>query len=71
MDQNPVLTTVVYILIALVFVSVLTYMFVYNSHLNARRRTQALLGRPPLSKEEGIAVATLEKERAHRTGTIT
>jgi type II secretory pathway component PulF len=70
MDQNPVLTTVVYILIALVFISVLTYMFVYNSRLKARRRTEALLGRPPVSKEEGIAVATLEKERAGKTGSI-
>jgi len=71
MDQNPVLTTVVYILIALVFISVLTYMFVYNSRLKGRRRTEALLGRPPVSKEEGIAVATLEKERAHGAGSIT
>jgi hypothetical protein len=60
----------VYIVLAVVFVAVLTYMFVYNTRLKARERTIALKGRPPVSKEEGIAVATMEKERAHRSGSI-
>jgi hypothetical protein len=68
MDAKPELTTIVYILIAVVFISVLTYMFVYNSRLKVRKRTEAVLGREPASKEEGIAVATMEKEREGRTG---
>jgi hypothetical protein len=60
----------VYIALSVIFAAVLTYMFVYNTRLHPNERTMALKGRPPVSKEEGIAVATLEKERAHRTGTI-
>jgi hypothetical protein len=60
----------VYIALSVIFAAVLTYMFVYNTRLHPNERTVALKGRPPVSKEEGIAVATLEKERAHRTGTI-
>ena len=45
-------------------------MFLYNTRLKTRQRTIALKGRPPLSKEEGIAVATEEKERAGRSGTL-
>jgi hypothetical protein len=60
----------VYIALSVIFAAVLTYMFVYNTRLHPNERTLALKGRPPVSKEEGIAVATLEKERAHRTGTI-
>jgi hypothetical protein len=60
----------VYIALSVIFAAVLTYMFVYNTRLHPNERTVALKGRPPVSKEEGIAVATLEKERAHRTGSI-
>ena len=58
----------VYIALALVYAGVMTYMFLYNTHLHPNERTMALKGRPPISKEEGIAVATLEKERLHKTG---
>jgi hypothetical protein len=61
----------VYVVLAIVFALVLTYMFVYNTRLKAREKTIAKMGRPPVSKEEGIAIATEEKERAHRSGTIT
>lgn len=60
----------IYVALAVVFVLVLTYMFLYNTHLKTRQRTMALKGRQPVSKEEGIAVATLEKEREGRTGSI-
>jgi hypothetical protein len=62
--------TTVYIALAFIFVAVLTYMFLYNTHLHPRQRTIALKGRPPVSKEEGIAVATLEKERTGKTGSF-
>jgi hypothetical protein len=69
MDSHPVLTTAVYILIAVAFVSVVAYMIVYTTRLKSRRTTEALLGRPPVSKEEGIAVATMEKEHPERNRT--
>jgi hypothetical protein len=61
----------VYVVLAIVFALVLTYMFVYNTRLKTREKTITKMGRPPVSKEEGIAIATEEKERAHRSGTIT
>ena len=60
----------VYIALSVIFAAVLAYMFLYTSHLHPNERTMALKGRPPVSKEEGIAVATLEKERTGHTGSI-
>ena len=60
----------VYIGLSVIFAAVLAYMYLYTTHLHPTERTMALKGRQPVSKEEGIAVATLEKERAHRTGSI-
>jgi hypothetical protein len=61
----------VYIALSVIFAAVMAYMYLYTTHLHPSERTQALKGRPPISKEEGIAVATLEKERLHRIGSIT
>ena len=58
----------VYIALALVYAGVMTYMFLYNTHLHPNERTMALKGRRPISKEEGIAVATIEKEQTHKIG---
>jgi hypothetical protein len=58
------------LIIVIVAVSVVTYWILYTTHLKTRERTIALKGRPPISKEEGIAVATLEKERTGHTGSI-
>jgi hypothetical protein len=60
----------VYIALALVYAAVMTYMYLYTTHLHPNERTMALKGRLPISKEEGIAVATLEKERLHKTGSF-
>ena len=60
----------VYIALAIVFAAVLAYMYLYTTHLHPRERTMALKGRPPISENEGIAVATLEKERLHKTGSF-
>jgi hypothetical protein len=60
----------VYIGLSVIFAAVLTYMYLYTTHLKPRERCQELKGRPPISKEEGIAVATLEKERTGHTGSI-
>ncbi len=61
---------IVYIALSVIFVAVMAYMYLYTTHLKPRERCQALKGRPPISKEEGIAVATLEKERNHKIGSF-
>ena len=70
MSMHPTLTTAVYILIAVVFVSVLTYMFLYTRGLRSKQATLDQKGRLPASREEGIAAATQHKEETGRTGTI-
>ena len=60
----------VYITLAVIFAAVMAYMYLYTTHLHPNERTMALKGRLPISKEEGIAVATLEKERLHKTGSF-
>jgi hypothetical protein len=60
----------VYIALAVVFAAAMAYMYLYTTHLHPRERCQELKGRQPVSKEEGIAVATLEKERAHKAGSF-
>jgi hypothetical protein len=62
--------TLVYIALSVIFAAVMAYMYLYTTHLHPNERTMALKGRLPISKEEGIAVATLEKERTGRTGTF-
>jgi hypothetical protein len=62
--------TFVYIALSIIFAAVMAYMYLYTTHLHPNERTMALKGRLPISKEEGIAVATLEKERTGRTGTF-
>jgi hypothetical protein len=61
---------IVYIALSVIFVAVMAYMNLYTTHLKPRERCQELKGRPPISKEEGIAVATLEKERTGHTGSF-
>jgi hypothetical protein len=62
--------TLVYIALSVIFATVMAYMYLYTTHLHPNERTMALKGRLPISKEEGIAVATLEKERTGRTGSF-
>jgi hypothetical protein len=60
----------VYIVLSVIFALVMAYMYLYTTRLHPNERTMVLKGRPPISKEEGIAVATLEKERLHKTGSF-
>ena len=68
MDMNPVLTTVVYIILVAVAVATVTYMIVYTRGLHAKRSVLESKGRLPISREEGISVATLERERKANAG---
>jgi hypothetical protein len=71
MKMHPELTTVVYVVLVIVALSVITYWFLYTRGLHAKQAALNKMGRLPASREEGIAIATLDKEHAHRTGTIT
>jgi hypothetical protein len=64
------LTHAVYLIIAIVAVSVVIYWYLYTTHLKTRERTIALKGRPPISPQEGIAIATTEKEEAGKAGSF-
>lgn len=71
MSGHPVLTTTVYVIIAVVFVAVVLYMILYNRSVKAKQVTLEREGHLPVSPQEGIAIATEEKERTGRTGSIT
>ncbi len=71
MSVHPTLTTAVYIGIAIVFIAIVTYMILYTRGLKAKQATLNKEGHLPISPQEGIAIATEEKERSGRTGTIT
>jgi hypothetical protein len=71
MDMHPALTTFVYVLVGILLISVFTYMALYTKGLHTKRDTLEEKGRLPVSIEEGIAISTLKKEHAHRTGTVT
>ena len=71
MSGHPTLTTTVYILIAVIFVAVIAYMILYNRSVRSKQATLNEKGRMPISKQEGIAVATEEKERSGHSGSIT
>jgi len=71
MDMHPTLTLVVYSLVGFLLISVFTYMVLYTRGLHTKRDTLEAKGRLPITREEGIAISTLKKEHAHRTGTVT
>jgi hypothetical protein len=52
-----------YILCSIVFVAILVWMFVYSARLKTRKATEEKFGRPPVSKEEGIAIATEQNKK--------
>jgi hypothetical protein len=71
MHMHPTLTLAVYILVGAVVLGVFLYMFFYGRGLKSKQAVLDQKGRMPLTREEGIAVATEQKEKAGRTGTIT
>lgn len=70
MHMHPNLTISVYAIIVTVLVCCAIYWFFYTRGLRAKQATLDEKGRLPVTREEGIAIATEEKERAGRTGTI-
>jgi hypothetical protein len=62
MPMHPELTYSVYVVAAILFVAFLIWMFVYSARLKTRKVTQDLKGREPMVPEEGILLATREKE---------
>ena len=62
MSMHPALTTTVYIIIAVIFVTIVTSMIVYTRGLKAKKVTLDEKGRLPASEEEGILLATRKNE---------
>lgn len=61
MSVHPDLATTVYVGDSIVFGLVVLYWFLYTRKMKMPRN---------VGKNEGIAIATQRKERAHRSGTI-
>ncbi len=70
MHMHPTLNLTVYAIIAIVLIGVFVYMFLYTRGLRSKQATLDQKGRLPVTREEGIAIATEKKEKAGRTGTI-
>lgn len=51
--------------LALIYIGVITWMVVHNKHLRTKLVTLKKKGRLPICNEEGIALATEEREHAH------
>jgi hypothetical protein len=60
---------VVYLVLALIFATFITYMFVYSFRTKNRRRADSN-GRPTVGAVENMAAPTIEKERSGNTGNI-
>ncbi len=63
MQIDPKLTLAIYIGGGIIFIAVLVFIFVYIRNLKTKQATLAAKGRLPISKEEGIAIATEAKRR--------
>jgi hypothetical protein len=55
----------VYILASAIMATVIIAIVVWHFHLKDRRRSREILGREPVSKEEGIAVAIEDNKHHH------
>jgi hypothetical protein len=60
---------IVYTVLAIIFVCVMTWMFVYTRDLSARIRKLEASGHKIHSVEEGICLATLDKEQSRHRAT--
>ena len=60
----------VFIVLPVVFIAVWTYVILYNRSIRKRVRQIEASGRHLTCEEEGISLATLEKEHAGHTGSI-
>ncbi len=63
MQIDPRLTLAIYIGGPIIFIAVLVFIFIYTRNLKTRQATLAAKGRVPVSKEEGIAIATNTRKR--------
>jgi hypothetical protein len=64
--DTPILTMTVYILASAVMATVIIAMVSWHLRLKDRKRSHEILGRDPVSREEGIAVA-IEDYKHHHT----
>ena len=61
MSGHPLLTTNVYIGIAVVFLAMMVYWFFYNRSVRSRQTSLKETGHLPASEQEGIARGTAER----------
>jgi hypothetical protein len=60
----------VYLVLPLIFIAIWTYVILYNRRVKGRIKRVEASGRHLTSEEEGISLATLEKERPGETGSL-
>ena len=60
----------VFFILPAIFVGIWAYIILYNRSVRKRIRQIEASGRHLTSEEEGISLATLEKEHAGKTGSI-
>ena len=61
MSGHPLLTTNVYIGIAVVFIAMMLYWFFYNRSVRSKEANLKQTGHLPTSEQEGIARGTAER----------
>ena len=61
MSGHPLLTTNVYIGIAVVFLSMMLYWFFYNRSVRSKQASLKQTGHAPASEQEGIARGTADR----------
>jgi hypothetical protein len=60
----------VFLVLPVIFVALWSYIILYNRSIRKRIRQIEASGRHLTCEEEGISLATLEKEQAGKTGSI-
>ena len=60
--MHPELTTIVYVIIAVVFAAFMIVLLTYTRRMNINKAAMDQKGRLPINEKEGILLATREKE---------
>ena len=70
METHPTLNITILAVLVLVAVGIAIYWILYTRGMRSKQAALNEKGRLPVSREEGISVATEGKEKAGRTGSI-
>jgi hypothetical protein len=61
LSMDPKITLAVYIGGSVLFLAMLTWMFIYNRRMKGAKRVEEMKGRPPAVLEEEIVISTRKK----------